>query len=172
MSTSRSEPRPSNLKVPQQGGCACSEVRYEVDSAPMFVHCCHCTWCQRETGSAFALNALIEVDRVRVLNGKLEASVIPSESGAGQKILRCRSCRTAVWSHYDYASTGEAVAFLRGGTLDDLGAFPPDVHIFTRSKVPWVILPEGVLTVPVYYRSSEVWPEASLARRRLLIRAD
>lgn len=62
------------------GGCTCGHVRYRMTSNPIFVHCCHCTWCQRETGSAFAVNALIEADRVQLLQGTVEIIDTPSQS--------------------------------------------------------------------------------------------
>ncbi|MEE8455784.1 MAG: GFA family protein, partial [Limibaculum sp.] len=119
------------------GGCACGAVRYRMSGAPMFVHCCHCRWCQRETGAAFALNALIEADRVLVLTGAPEAVPTPSASGWGQRIARCPECRVALWSNY--AGAGDAVRFVRVGTLDEPDRLPPDIHIYTASKQPWVV---------------------------------
>jgi hypothetical protein len=132
----------------------------------MIVHCCHCRWCQRESGAAFALNAMIEADRVRLLEGDIEVVETPSASGKGQRISRCPHCRVAVWSNY--AGSGDAVHFVRVGTLDDPDQLPPDVHIFTSSKQPWVILPPHVPAVPEYYKASEIWSAASLERRERL----
>jgi hypothetical protein len=145
------------------GGCTCRHVRYRLTSKPMFVHCCHCRWCQRETGTAFALNALIEPDRMQLLHGEIEVVDTPSNSGKGQKISRCPKCRIAVWSNYGGA--GDLIRFVRVGTLDEPDRHPPDIHIFTQSKQPWVILPAGALTVPEYYRSADVWPADSFSRR-------
>ena len=147
----------------REGGCTCREVRYRITSAPMFVHCCHCRWCQRETGTAFALNALIEADRVELLCGEVEVVDTPSNSGKGQRISRCPRCRIALWSNY--GGGGDAIRFVRVGTLDDPDRCPPDIHIFTMSKQPWVVLPAGALAVHEYYKSAEVWPQASLDRR-------
>jgi hypothetical protein len=149
-----------------QGGCTCRAVRYEIATAPLFVHCCHCTWCRRETGSAFAVNAMIETDRVHLRAGAPEPVAAPSASGKGQTILRCPACRVALWSHY--AGAGKAVAFVRVGTLDQAAAVAPDIHIFTATKLPWVVLPAGVPAVPEYYRARDRWPAASLARRARL----
>ena len=146
-----------------EGGCACGTIRYRLESRPMFVHCCHCTSCQTETGSAFVINALIEPERVTLLAGTPEAIMTPSESGKGQNILRCPSCRIALWSNYGGA--GDLIRFVRIGTLDEPGLLPPDVHIYTRSKLPWVRLPEGVPAVEAYYSSAELWPAQSLERR-------
>ncbi len=149
------------------GGCDCRAVRYELRSRPLIVHCCHCRWCQRESGAAFALNALMEADRVVLLQGTPEVIATPSASGKGQSISRCPVCRIALWSNY--AGAGEALRFVRVGTLDDPDACPPDIHIFTESKQPWVVIPAGARAVPQYYKSAEVWSAESLARRRVLL---
>jgi hypothetical protein len=136
---------------------------------PLIVHCCHCSWCQRETGSAFVLNALIESDRVQLQAGSVELVDTPSASGAGQHIARCARCQTALWSHYAFAGIGEQVKFVRVGTLDEPAQLPPDVHIFTRSKLPWLDLPGSAAVFPEYYRKKDVWSEASLARLQALM---
>ncbi|MFC3108476.1 GFA family protein [Undibacterium arcticum] len=151
-----------------EGGCTCGAVRYRMTSRPLFVHCCHCRWCQRESGAAFALNALIEADRVVLLQGELEIVVTPTLSGKGQKIARCPHCRVALWSNY--AGSGDAVRFVRVGTLDQPDLLPPDIHIYTASKQAWVMLPPGVPAVPEYYSSKQYWPPESLARRAALKR--
>ena len=148
------------------GGCTCRAVRYRMTSAPLFVHCCHCRWCQRETGAAFALNAMIESDRVVLLEGSPEVVNTPSNSGKGQKIARCPKCRIALWSNY--AGAGDKLRFVRVGTLDEPDRLPPDIHIFTESKQPWVVLPPGAPAARQYYRRAEHWPETSLARWRAL----
>jgi len=147
---------------PLEGGCTCGAIRYRLTSKPLFVHCCHCRWCQRETGASFALNAMIEADRVVLLLGQPEAVDTPSYSGKGQKILRCPHCRVAVWSNY--AGAGEALRFVRVGTLDNPDALPPDIHIFTASRQPWVVLPADMPAVPEYYQRSLYWPADSLQR--------
>jgi hypothetical protein len=154
---------------PYDGGCTCRHVRYRMTTKPLFVHCCHCRWCQRETGAAFALNAMIEAERVQLLEGEVQVVDTPSNSGKGQKISRCSRCHVAVWSNY--AGAGNAVRFVRVGTLDDPDRLPPDVHIFTASKQPWVILPSDIPAVEEYYKASELWPPDSLARRAALLAA-
>ena len=149
-----------------EGGCACRAVRYRMTSKPIFVHCCHCRWCQRETGASFALNALIEADRVIVLRGSPEMIDTPSNSGKGQKIVRCPTCRIALWSNY--GGEGDKVRFVRVGTLDLPDRFPPDIHIFKMSKQPWVVIPPGAHAVPEYYDRDKYWPAESLARRRAI----
>lgn len=154
----------------ETGGCVCGDIRYEMREAPLFVHCCHCTWCQRETGSAFALNAVIEARHVLVSKGKPEVIVAPSESGNGQTFHRCTTCKLALWSVYSGA--GHRFWFLRVGTLDNAGAYPPDIHIYTSTKLPWVALPGDVPCYDAFYRRSEEWPEASLARRKAELARD
>jgi hypothetical protein len=150
----------------REGGCACGEVRYRLEFEPMFVHCCHCRDCQRQTGSAFVINALIETDRVTVLAGSPEPVSVPTDSGRPHRIFRCPACRTAVWSEYGGIA---ALRFVRVGTLDEPDSLAPDVHIYTRSKLPWVALPEGVPAFEAYYSSRELWPAASLERRRAIL---
>ena len=148
------------------GGCTCRAVRYRMTSRPLFVNCCHCSWCQRETGSAFAINAMIEADRVELLGGQPEMIDTPSNSGKGQKIWRCPDCRVAVWSNYGGA--GDVVRFVRVGTLDEPARLPPDIHIFTTTKQPWVVIPPGARAVDEFYDIAATWPKESLERRKQL----
>jgi hypothetical protein len=152
---------------PLDGGCDCRRIRYRMTTRPLFVHCCHCRWCQRETGAAFALNAMIEADRVAVLGAEPEMVHTPSQSGRGQVIARCPGCRIAVWSHYSGA--GPLIRFVRVGTLDEPDHLPPDIHIFTASKQPWVVLPAGVPAVREFYDREQYWPPESLARWRAVL---
>ncbi len=147
------------------GGCSCGAVRYELKTAPMFVHCCHCLLCQRQTGSAFAINALIETDRIEV-TGELNRVAMPTESGRPHDIYRCPQCAVAVWSDY---GGRPALRFVRVATLDQPHALAPDVHIFTRSKVPWVSLPANAKTFEVFYELEKEWPAESLARRKAIL---
>ncbi len=149
------------------GGCTCRAVRYRLTRRPLFVHGCHCRWCQRETGSALAINAMIEAECVQLLAGEPVLVNTPSNSGRGQLIARCPTCHVALWSHY--AGAGRAVSFVRVGTLDEPDRFPPEVHIFTASKQPWVQLPAGVPAYAEYYEREKIWPAESLARREALL---
>jgi hypothetical protein len=144
------------------GRCTCGTVKYRITAKPIFVHCCHCTWCQRETGTAFALNAMVEADRVELLEGEPELVLVPTPSGRGQKVFRCPSCRVTVWSHY--AGSGDAIRFVRVGTLEEPGRLPPDIHIHTVAKQPWVVLPSDVPAVEHYYDRADYWTLESLAR--------
>lgn len=148
-----------------QGGCTCGAVRYRMTEAPMFVNCCHCSWCQRETGSAFALNAIIEADRLEV-TGAVERIGLPSASGKGQEVVRCAVCKVALYSHY--AGAGRLAAFVRVGTLDHPATCPPQVHIYTATKLPWVVLDGTVPEFDGYYSLRDQWPAAAQARREAM----
>ncbi len=150
-----------------EGGCVCGEVRFKLTDTPLIVHCCHCRWCQRETGSAFALNAMIESNRIVTLNGHPEKVKIPSESGKGQKILRCPTCRIALWSHY--AGADEALSFVRVGTLDSPDQLPPDAHIFTSSRQSWLKVSDGKPEFLEFYRKRDVWRKEALERLQILM---
>jgi hypothetical protein len=152
---------------PVEGGCDCRTVRYRMESTPLFFHCCHCRWCQRESGAAFALNAMIEADRVADLGQPPLLVQTPSASGADQLVARCPECKVAVWSNY--VGADPLVRFVRVGTLDDPDLLPPDIHIFTSSKQPWVVLLLGAAAVPEYYEREKHWPEASIARWRAIL---
>lgn len=154
---------------PADGGCGCRAVRYRLQSRPLFVHCCHCRWCQRESGASFALNAMIEADRVTPLGIEPDLVHTPSNSGAGQLIARCPHCQVAVWSHY--AGSGPVVAFVRVGTLDQPDLCPPDIHIFTESRQAWLPLPADAPAVAAYYDRDQFWPADSLKRREALLPA-
>ena len=154
------------MSVSLEGGCSCGAVRYRLTSAPMIVHCCHCLDCQRQTGSGFVINALIETDRIERLSGEPEPVSMPTDSGRPHHIYRCPKCQTAVWSDY---GGRPALRFVRVGTLDEPSALSPDVHIFTRSKLPWLRLPDDVPAVEVYYDMQKLWPAESLARREAIL---
>ena len=147
-----------------EGGCSCGKVRYRLASAPLFVHCCHCLNCQRQTGSAFVINVLIEADRVELAQGEPRSVEVPRDDGSTQEIFRCPECQVALYSRYGHPG----VFFVRAGTLDDPASVSPDVHIFTRSKVHWVALPESIPAFDVYYDMNELWPAESLERVRAL----
>jgi hypothetical protein len=142
------------------GRCSCGAVRYRLTSEPLITHCCHCLNCQRQTGSAFVINLVIEADRMELLAGDPQPADVPRDDGSTQRIYRCPQCQVAIFSEYG----GPAVRFVRGGTLDEPSEATPDVHIYTRSKVPWVTLPDSVPTFEAFYELKELWPQASLER--------
>ena len=149
-----------------EGGCSCGAVRYRLTSAPLFVHCCHCLNCQRQTGSAFVINLLIEADRVELLAGEPQPVDAPRDDGSMQRIYRCPTCEVAVYSEY----TRPEFLYARAGTLDEPREIVPDVHIFTKSKVEWVVLPESVPAFETFYDMQELWPAASLERVEAVMR--
>jgi hypothetical protein len=148
------------MSVLREGGCACGAVRYRLTSEPLFTHCCHCLNCQRQTGSAFVINLLIEADRMELLGDAPQPVDVPRDDGSKQRIFRCPTCQVAVFSEYGRPE----VRFVRGGTLDQPSGITPDVHIYTRSKLSWIALPESVPAFEVYYDSKTLWPPASLDR--------
>lgn len=153
-----------------EGGCTCGEIRYEILAKPLIVHCCHCRWCQRQTGSAFAVNALFEAEHVAVTKGEVEILAVASPSGKGQTIARCQSCRIAVWSNYYMGGLRDFIRFIRVGTLDMPDIMPPDVHIFTSTKQPWVQLPAGANIADQFYEYEDIWSAQSLVRREALFK--
>ncbi len=148
------------------GRCTCGEVIYRLENRPMFVHCCFCSWCQRETGSDRAVNALLEFHCVSLLQGRVESNVLPTASGLGQKASRCPTCKVVLWSNY--LGMGEKVRFVRIGTLDNPAWASPDIYLYTDHKPPWVILPEDRPAMSGFYRLKEHWPAPSLARLKAL----
>ncbi len=158
----------TNHSIAREGGCICGHVRYEVSSDPLIVHCCHCRGCQRNSGSAFALNALFEAERVTLLSGDVEEITVPTPSGTGQDITRCAKCKIAVWSNYNMGGLRERIRFIRVGTLDDPDQMPPDVHIYTCSKQPWVRLPEDDKRAETFYKINETWSQEALERLEII----
>jgi hypothetical protein len=152
-----------------EGGCACGHVRYKIVSDPLIVHCCHCRYCQRQTGASFALNALFEATHVELLSGTVNEIIVPSPSGKGQTIARCPKCEVAVWSNYFMMGIKDLICFVRVGTLDSPDLLPPDVHIYTESKQPWINLSPDVLAVDKFYEYEKVWTRENQEIRKSLL---
>jgi hypothetical protein len=150
-----------------EGGCVCGAIRYTLTAAPMIIHACHCRDCQKLTGSALAINLWIERKFVAPSGPEPVAFRHTAGSGKPHDVFRCGACGTALWSKY-HAAPGDTV-LLRGGTLDDPASVKPDVHIFTRSKLPWLDLSKDARVFDAFYKIDEVWPPESLARWRELI---
>jgi hypothetical protein len=148
------------MSILREGRCACGSVRYRLTSDPMFTHCCHCLDCQRQSGSAFVINLLIEADHVQLLSGIPQPVDVPRDDGTMQRIFRCPTCQVAVFSEYGRRE----LRYVRAGTLDRPSEVTPDVHIFTRSKVPWLTLPGSVPAFEIYYDTKALWSPASLER--------
>jgi hypothetical protein len=152
---------------PLEGGCVCGKTRYRLESCPLVVHCCHCTSCQQESGTAFVVNAVIEADRIVLLDGKLLSTDMPTESGGGQVVARCSECFVTLWSKF--GGLGDKFRVLRIGTLDQPHHCPPDLNIYVRSKQPWLILQPDVPALEAYYDREQYWTPESLQRRRELL---
>jgi hypothetical protein len=150
------------MEASLEGGCTCGAVRYRLSATPMFVNCCHCTWCQRETGSGFVINVIIETACLKLTRGESESVLTATESGEGQVIHRCPNCHVALWSHYGELT---ALAYVRAGTLDEAAAVAPGAFLFTRSKLPWIGLPAAIPSFKTHYDRDTLWPAESLARR-------
>jgi hypothetical protein len=149
----------------REGGCACGATRYRLGSEPLFIHCCHCLNCQRQTGSAFVINLMIEATFVEMINGAPQPVEVPRDDGSAQRIFRCPSCQVAVFSEYGRPE----VRYVRAGTLDRPSEITPDVHIFTKSKVGWVTIPESTPAFEVYYDRKALWPTASMERLNAIL---
>ncbi|TPH12499.1 GFA family protein [Litorilituus lipolyticus] len=155
--------------TPCEGGCACGYVRYTISSPPFIIHCCHCRFCQRQTGSAFALNALFDATSVNIIAGEVKEVMTPSPSGRGQVIARCPRCEVAIWSNYFMGGIKNLIRFIRVGTLDEAALFPPDVHIYTESKQPWLQLAKNSPQYEKFYDFKAVWSKENEAKRQSLL---
>jgi len=153
------------------GHCTCGHVHYQTTATPLIVHACHCRGCQQNSGGAFALNALVEADSVTLVSGKVEEITVPTPGGTGQDIARCVRCKVAVWSNYNFGGPlRKFIRFIRVGTLDDPDQMPPDIHIYTCSKQPWMILPEADRRVEEFYDVQATWSPQSLKRLATLMK--
>ncbi|KAF2026797.1 hypothetical protein EK21DRAFT_73386, partial [Setomelanomma holmii] len=169
-------------EYPLHGCCPCSHVNYTLTSAPIIVHACHCTHCQRETGTAFAFNAFYEPDRVVVTlstgetgpeaEERMFQSAVPSLKGGirGQIMSRCPKCFSTLWSSY---TAGSALKIVRAGTIDGVvdeqgryvpcGGLRPDAHIYVASACGWVNL-ESERVYQGMGVKDEYWSKESLER--------
>jgi hypothetical protein len=147
-----------------EGGCACRAVRYKLTASPLIVHACHCRDCQRLTGGPFVINIWIEKKFVETGAVAPKSCRLAGGSGKPNEVFFCERCGTTLWSRYDIVPS--ECLFVRAGTLDDPAAVTPDVHIFTRSKLPWLELPETARAFPTIYKIDEVWPAESRERLR------
>ena len=149
----------------RSGGCTCGDIRYTILDEPIFTHACHCTLCQRYTASAFVVHSPIETKNLIVNSGSLTETPGPSGSGKGHIIKRCSNCGDQIYSHF---GGNEMMAVLKTTTLDDPNRFPPQAHIFVKSKLKWLELGGTIPKFDEYYDREEVYPKESLERRKKL----
>ena len=149
-------------RFPAEGGCDCRAVRYRLGVAPLFVHCCHCRWCQREIGLGVRAQRDDRGGPRHAAGGEPELVDTPSASGAGQQIARCPRCRVAVWSHYVGRRPGAEVRSRRHARRPrPAAARHPHLH---GVEAALGRAAAGVPAVPEYYDRKQHWPAASLAR--------
>lgn len=149
-----------------EGGCSCGRTRYKLTDTALIVHACHCKMCQVLTGSSHAVNVLIEAANVQLLSGETFDHLADTPSGHGQVITRCATCSAAIWSVYRHFArrSGCSVRFVRAGTLDHPEDYPPDVHIYTETRLQCAAQAEGKPEFRKFYRLQDVWSEPSLRR--------
>jgi hypothetical protein len=147
-----------------EGGCSCATLRYELTASPLIVHACHCRDCQRISGGAFVINIWIEKEFVRPSGAIPQSFLLEAGGGKNHEVFFCGKCGAHVWSRY-LRAPGDSL-FVRAGTLDTPEAVTPDVHVYTRSKLPWLELPRGVPAFESMYKIEEVWSAESKERLR------
>tara|TARA_X000000368_G_scaffold80810_1_gene60617 strand:+ start:1006 stop:1467 length:462 start_codon:yes stop_codon:yes gene_type:complete len=149
------------------GSCSCEKCEFEILNKPLIVHGCHCKNCQQQSGSSHSQNAMIEKSNVKLLSGQIEPILVPTGSGQGQTVCRCKDCKIALWSIYNIV--GPDFYYIRVGTLEKPELFPPDVHIFLISKVSWFQIPKGVLGFDKMYDRKQIWHQSALNRMHAIL---
>jgi hypothetical protein len=129
-----------------EGGCICGAVRYRVSGKPAIGLVCHCRFCQRRSGSAFAVIGYFDERSVEIVKGKLALHEHRSdESGRWLRIEFCPACGTTVTHTAELRPGMRAIA---GSSFDEPDWFRIERHIWTRSKRPWVQIPPDVAVFP------------------------
>jgi hypothetical protein len=153
-----------------QGGCTCGLVRYRLKKKPITVNACHCRFCQRLSGSAFALNAMIETEYVEMIGkGEPELIHIPTDLSERTRAWRCPTCSVLLFN--DHMLMNENIRFVRVGTLEEGERLPPDAHYFVSRKHPWIVVPDNVPafdTIPTNGGGPELPAEAKMRMARAL----
>lgn len=144
----------------KQGRCLCGEISYQIIDKPLFTHACHCTDCQKVTGSAFGLSMFILRQDFQMLSGTPTVAHPPQQYGVAA-IYACGDCGCAIYRTHSYL---DKFVFPFPGTFDDTTWVKPQAHIYTRSKQPWVQLADDEPAFEKQYKRDDVWPEASLKR--------
>lgn len=128
------------MTAPYTGRCLCGEIEYRLNEEPVTYYACHCTDCQKRSGSSFGLSMLVKRSSLEVTKGEPSLQVLKGPDGTPRRQRNCRSCGIRLWSE---PAKYPELAVLRPGSLDDIKSFQPVAHIWTRSKLPWVQIPAG-----------------------------
>lgn len=127
------------------GGCLCGSTRYEIAAEPTLIYACHCSDCQKATGSAFVLAMRVPPGRIVCTQGGAKPYVRARADGRKRSVFRCPHCLTALWSENVEPSKYVTVY---AGTLDDSARLPPPAHVWTQDAQPWIGLPKDGLLFP------------------------
>lgn len=136
------------------GGCVCGAVRYTLKPGlRMKPYACHCTDCQKRTGSAFSFHmAVMENDCE--LSGEVDEGHVTQPSGANSTIVGCARCKARIYAKNDLRP---GIVSLRAGTLDNSTDMSPQAHFWVSSKQPWIVIPDDVPTLETQPDTPEGW---------------
>tara|TARA_Y100001934_G_C12157277_1_gene680227 strand:+ start:280 stop:783 length:504 start_codon:yes stop_codon:yes gene_type:complete len=148
--------------VTRVGGCECGDTRYQFVGEPLFIHACHCTLCQRITGSAFQISMLMTKSQFSLSKGQPAVWHLKADSGNVRPVFFCERCGCQLYG--DAPGRGPEIMWIQSGTLDDTTWFSPRAHIWTSSMQSWLTLPVDVPAFDTNYDAVKVWPASSLAR--------
>lgn len=127
---------------PYAGRCFCGAVQYRINEEPLTVYACHCTDCQKRSGSAFGLSMWVNRAAIEVTQGEAVLQIASGHDDRLRHARLCLQCHTRLWSAPE---DRPELAVVRPGTLDDTSWLEPVAHLWTRSAQPWVKIPEGVV---------------------------
>jgi hypothetical protein len=136
---------PDELTPPFEGGCQCGAIRYRCSRPPFVSYTCHCTACQKLTGSAFITCIQVPAEALEVLSGEPALRERPCDSGNRLTTAFCPTCSSALWAQN---SARPRLRTIYVGTLDTPGAVRVNAHIWTKRRLPWVVLPDGHRVFP------------------------
>ena len=151
-----------------KGGCICGQVKYYITEKPLFTQACHCKDCKVLTGSSYVVNSSV-LENTLIVEGEVSSTELKAGSGASYKTYFCTKCGNYVYADYDSAVGRLTV---RTKTLDNSEKFPPQVHIFTKDKDPWLNLSEDVICFKEMYDQKKTWPEESLNKYNEYLKAN
>ena len=154
------------MKLPQTGGCLCGAIRYEITQPPLVTYTCHCTVCQRLTGSAFSSALVVPAEACR-FRGR--AAVLPAhrrQRPCGDPVGLCGVRHLALQRREARTAPPGTFVAVRAGTLDDTSWLRPTAHFWTRSAQPWVTLPEGDTRFETQPADGLAWLHSARADQR------